>query len=218
MPTYRALDGSTLDYDVVGDGAVPPLVVLAGGAARHPAYLGDLAGLASERRQVVPHLRGVGLSPAPVAVELGSYWRQADDVEALREELGLDRLLLGGHSAGTRVATAYAVRYPQRLAALVLVTPPAGHLADEPSDVAAVAARRRGEPAFDRALEALQAGPDASSEATFDAWQHAIAAATYARWGEREQAHARAGRYSLEAARAFFSVEPPSDLAVSRPR
>lgn len=213
MPTYRAPDGSALHYDVVGDSAVPPLVVLAGGAARHPSYLGDLAGLASLRPLVVPHLRGVGRSPAPSEAEAGSYWRQADDLEALREALGLDRLLLGGHSAGTRVATAYAVRYPTRLAALVLVTPPAGHLVDERSDVAAIAARRRGEPAFDRALEAFQTGPDASSEATFNAWQQAIAPATYARWGEREQAHAGVGSYSLAAARAFFSVEPPADLA-----
>ena len=106
MPTFRAADDALLHYDEHGDG--PPLVALAGGAACHPSYLGDLAGLS--RRLIVPHLRGVGLSPSPAAPEGGSYWQQAADLEALRAHLGLDRLALTGHSAGTRMAVAYAAR------------------------------------------------------------------------------------------------------------
>ena len=41
--------------------------------------------------------------PTPAAtVELGSYWRQAEDIECLRRRLGLERVLLVGYSAGTR--------------------------------------------------------------------------------------------------------------------
>lgn len=48
MPTYRGADGALLHHDVLGESSTSPPIVLAGGAARHPQYLGDLAGL-SER-------------------------------------------------------------------------------------------------------------------------------------------------------------------------
>jgi pimeloyl-ACP methyl ester carboxylesterase len=74
---------------------------------------------------------------------------------------------------------------------------------------------RRGEPAFDAAIAAMEAGPvpDVDDD-TFNVWRQTIAPTGYAKWGLVEQAHARAGQWSLAAARAFFSVEPPDDLAL----
>lgn len=161
----------------------------------------------------VPHLRGVGRSAAPANVEQGSFWRQAADVDRLRTHLGLDRCLLAGHSAGTRVAITYAAQFPARLAGLLLITPPAAYLVDVPSDAETLIRARCGEPAFDDALAALRAGPDISSDETFNAWQQAIAVIGYATWGNAERSHARIGRYDLAAARAFFTMDPPADLA-----
>jgi pimeloyl-ACP methyl ester carboxylesterase len=215
VPTYSAADGATLHYDVLGDVRTDPVIVLAGGAAQHPSYLGDLAGLSSRRRLVVPHLRGVGNSPAPSRTEAGSFWRQAADVESLRLHLGLERALIIGHSAGTRLAIAYATQFPRRLAGLLLITPPAGYVVDEPSDAATLIDTRRGEPAFDAAIAAMEAGPGPDvDDDTFNAWRQTVAPTGYARWGQVEQAHARAGQWNLAAARAFFSVEPPDDLAL----
>lgn len=227
MPSYAAADGAPLyfdvlghDYDVLehaGSGRCPA-IVLAGGAARHPSYLGDLAGLYSRRCLIVPHLRGVGNSAAPGSPEAGSFWRQAADIESLRVHLGLERVLLIAHSAGTRLAIAYAAQFPRLVAGLLLVTPPAGYLVSAASDAAVLTDRRRGEPAFDAAIAAQQAGPDLAGDAAdddaFNAWQQVIAPVGYAVWGAAEQAHAHSGRWSLAAARAFFSVEPPPDLAV----
>ncbi|MBM7804944.1 pimeloyl-ACP methyl ester carboxylesterase [Geodermatophilus bullaregiensis] len=209
MPAYRGADGAALHHDVLGADAAPPLVVLAGGAAAHPSYLGDLAGLGERYRLVVPHLRGVGRSAdAP----LTSRWQQADDVDALRAALGLDRCTLVAHSAGTRLAVAYAARYPHRLAALVLLTPPADHLVDVPSDAARIAAARSGDPAFRAATAAAEEGPDLGSDGAFATWRLATAALGYARWDATTQAHAGAVRYSLAAARAFLAGEGPADL------
>jgi len=44
-----------------------------------------------------------------------------DDVEAVTEALGMERLVIIGHSLGGRVATLFAGRHPERLAGLVLV-------------------------------------------------------------------------------------------------
>ncbi len=214
MPTYLGADGARLHYDEIGDPGAPTLVVLAGGAARHPEYLGDLAGLGADFRLVVPHLRGVGRSPRPADKARGAAWRQADDLELLRTHLGLETLALAGHSAGTRLAVAYAAQHPQRVARLLLLTPPAQGLTDIPSDAGASAdERRRTDPDVARALDALAAGPDMTSEAAFNAWHLAVAPATYAHWGAAEQAHARAARFDLAAARAYFSVPTPDDVA-----
>ncbi|WP_116952286.1 alpha/beta fold hydrolase [Jiangella endophytica] len=216
MPTYRADDHTSLHYDELAGPAAagPPIVVLAGGAARHPVYLGDLAGLADRHRLVIPHLRGVGESPAPAEPEAGSYWRQAADLEALRRHLGQDRLLVAGHSAGTRLAVAYAVQYPQRLAALLLVTPPSTQLVDTGPDAERIAARlRERDPAVAEAWAALTAGPSGLDDEGFNAWQRQVAPAGYAHWRPAEQRHATEGRWDLPAGRAYFSVEPPADLA-----
>jgi pimeloyl-ACP methyl ester carboxylesterase len=213
MPAYQGNDGALLHYDVLGALSASPLVVLGGGAARHPEYLGDLAGLSERHQLVIPHLRGVGCSSAAPIGDKGSWWRQAEDVDRLRASAGLDQCAVIAHSAGTRLAIAYAAQFPDHLAALLLITPPASYLVDMPADAPALAAARMGEPAFAAAVAARDAGPDTSSDETFNAWQQAIAPVCYARWDETAQAHARCGWYALAAARAFLSGDPPADLA-----
>jgi pimeloyl-ACP methyl ester carboxylesterase len=213
MPTYQGEDGALLHYDVLGRATTSPLIVLAGGAARHPEYLGDLAGLSEHRELVIPHLRGVGRSSAADLSDRGSWWRQADDIDRLRISLGLNQCAVVAHSAGTRLAIAYAAQFPGRLATLVLITPPASYLTDVPPDAPALRAARMAEPPFAAAIAAQDAGPDTSSDEPFNAWQQAIAPLCYAMWNETAQAHARTGWYALAAARAFLTEGPPPDLA-----
>ncbi|BAL90073.1 hypothetical protein AMIS_48530 [Actinoplanes missouriensis 431] len=211
MPIHTGADGAQLYHDDTHPGsAEPPLIVLAGGAARHPDYFGDLGGLGARQRLVIPHLRGVGRSPGG---QHGSYWEQAADLEGLREHLGLDRIRLAGHSAGTRLATAYAARFPERLDRLILITPPATHLVGVAADTDRLRARRGGEPVFDAAVAAAAEGPDLSGEDAFHAWYARCAPLGYAAWTRIEQEHARAGRFALPAMRAYFGVEPPADFA-----
>jgi pimeloyl-ACP methyl ester carboxylesterase len=44
----------------------------------------------------------------------------ADDIESIRQALGVDKLVVAGTSYGTKVALAYAKRYPQHVESLVL--------------------------------------------------------------------------------------------------
>jgi len=213
VPAYQGDDGALLHYDTLGRDSKSPLIVLAGGAARHPEYLGDLAGLSGHHQLFVPHLRGVGRSSAADTYGMGSWWRQAGDIDRLRASLGLNRCALVAHSAGTRLAVAYAAQFPDRLAGLTLITPPASYLVDVPSDVPALKAARMAEPSFAAAASAMDVGPDTSSDETFNAWQQAIAPLGYATWNKTAQEHARTGRYALAAARAFLSGDPPPDLA-----
>jgi len=212
MPSYEGSDGSPLHYDDTG-GDKEPIVLLAGGAARHPSYLGDLAGLSERHRLIVSHLRGVGRTALPVVEERGAFWTQADDIERLRIHLGLERLVLVAHSAGTRLAIAYAAQFTQTVGRMVLITPPATYLVDEASDAGALSERRYGDSDFVAAFAALVAGPQVNDDDGFNAWQQESAPAGYARWSAKERAHAQVGRWSLAATKAYFSVAPPSDLA-----
>lgn len=206
-----------LAYDTIRDGGAP-IVALAGGAARHPDYLGDLAGIGADGyRLVVPHLRGVGRS---AGLAPASFWEQAADLDALRTALGEDKLIIVGHSAGTRLALAYAAQHPDRTAALILITPPSTWLVPVPSDADAILAPRRGDPVVDEALAVWETGPaaatgdDAADDALLTDWFRASAPVSYASWGPAEQAHAQVGAVSYRANRAYLSgVTPPDDLA-----
>ena len=155
MPIFTAHDGTTLHYDTVGDPALPPLLVLAGGPGTDPRYLGDLGGLARHRLLIRPHGRATGLSPVPEDRASCGFTAQAADVEALRTHLGLDRIDLWAHSAGTLVAQAYTAAHPGRVRKLVLVAPVgrAAREADE-AEIAAIRASRAGEPWYPEARAA----------------------------------------------------------------
>src|SRR5437899_545804 len=106
MPSFASYDGTKIGYRVLGAG--PPLVCLPGRPGRAAEYLGDLGGLGTSRRLVLLDPRGVGLSADPADPATFRVDRFVGDVEALRAQLGLDRMDLLAHSAGAVLATLYA--------------------------------------------------------------------------------------------------------------
>ena len=121
MPAFSAHDGTDLAYHVFGEGT--PVICLPGGPMQDSAYLGELGGLAAHGQLIMVDLRGTGRSATPADAATYRCDRLVDDVEALREHLGLDRLDLLAHCAGANLATLYAARHPERVAKLALITP-----------------------------------------------------------------------------------------------
>ena len=204
MPTFSSYDGTRLAYTESGTG--PRLVCLPGGPGRASAYLEDLAGLAQERTLVLLDTRATGHSEVPADPSSLRFDRLADDVEALREHLGEERLDLLGHSAGCLVAQAYAAAHPERVRSLVLVTPSDRLQGGDRRDVPAIRASRSDEPWYAEAAEAQAALADAPP-----AQQQALVRATrpffYGRWDERTQAHAAtADRQSSKRAELGFGA------------
>ena len=115
MPHFTSYDGARLAYRVLGDPGLPPLVCLAGGPGRDAAYLGDLGGLDAHRALVLPDARGTGDSPPAPDPQGYCFPRLAEDVEALRQELGAERFALLAHDAAAATAQAYAAEHPDRL-------------------------------------------------------------------------------------------------------
>nr|BFD86392.1 alpha/beta hydrolase [Streptomyces sp. Xyl84] len=212
MPTFTAPDGTRLAYHLRGEGE--PLLVLPGGPMRASAYLGDLGGLAAHRRLVLLDLRGTGGSAVPADPSTYRCDRQAEDVEALRVHLGLERVDLLGHSAGGSLAALYAARRPRRVGRLALITTalrPLG-LSATPGDRLTAARLRSGEPWFAGAYPRLEAWLAGGSE-----YCAALAPFFYGRWDDAARAHAEADEEQTneEAADRFFG-EAEFDPAATR--
>lgn len=63
-----------------------------------------------------------------------SYWDLADDLKGLLDHLGIERAVIGGMSQGGFVALRFALRYPERVSALILLGTQAG--IEDPEKVA----------------------------------------------------------------------------------
>ncbi|MFF7449034.1 MULTISPECIES: alpha/beta fold hydrolase [unclassified Streptomyces] len=215
MPTFTAPDGTTLAYHVSGDG--PPLVCLPGGPMQDSAYLGDLGGLGAHRTLIRLDLRGTGDSAAPEDPTSYRCDRQVDDVEALRKELGLDRLDLLAHSAGANLAALCVARRPDTVGRLALITPSvyAVGVGITAEDRLGAARLRRDEEWFAPAYAALEAVTEGRADA--GAWQ-AVAPFWFARWDEEAKAFraAEERQRNDEAARIYGSegaFDPPATRA-----
>ncbi|MFD9500088.1 alpha/beta fold hydrolase [Streptomyces sp. NPDC060035] len=187
MPTFRTYDGTELAYHLVGEGRL--LICLPGGPMRAARYLGDLGGLSRVCRLVLLDLRGTGDSAVPDDPSTYRCDRLVDDVEALREHLGLERVDLLGHSASGSLAALYAAKYPQRLRTLTLVTPSTRAIGipvtDE--DWRQASELRSHEPWYPEAraaLDDIRAGRD-----TAGSWADTLPF-TYGRWDAEARAHA----------------------------
>jgi proline-specific peptidase len=114
-------------YQVVGELPAPdgklPLLVLHGGPGFPHDYLEDLAGLADAGRPVVFYDQlGCGKSDHPDDPELWVIDTFVDEVAAVRDALGLERVHLLGHSWGGWLALEYVLTHPPGIAGLVLAS------------------------------------------------------------------------------------------------
>ena len=154
MPSLTTKDGRTLAWHERGSG--PPLLCHPGGPGCSSAYFGDLPELATERTLLLLDPRGTGASDPPAdpsAYDLEDY---ADDIEAVRRHLGIERLDVLGHSHGGFVAMPWAARHAEHVRKLVLAST-APRFTDEIRQARRDrVASHMGRPYFADAMQALQ--------------------------------------------------------------
>ena len=101
-------------------GAGHPILMAHGMWSDHHAFDDVVAGLAGAYRTVCPDLRGHGRSETPAqawtVVDLAHDWARILDA------LAIDAAVVVGHSMGGMAALQFALRYPDRLHALVLLS------------------------------------------------------------------------------------------------
>jgi proline iminopeptidase len=112
-------NGIMIYYKMLGRGA--PLVIVHGGpGASHDYFLPYLLPLARRNKVVFIDERGSGQSqkledPSGYTIE-----NMVEDVETVRQALGLGKISLLGHSYGGALAQAYALKYQANLTHLIL--------------------------------------------------------------------------------------------------
>ena len=98
-----------------------PVLLLHGGPGATSDYLEPLLGLAETGRRTVTYDQiGAGRSKVPTGALAWTVDLFVEEVAAVREALGLDRVHLFGHSWGGMLAMSYALTRPSGLASLVV--------------------------------------------------------------------------------------------------
>ncbi|MEO8177010.1 MAG: prolyl aminopeptidase [Sphingomicrobium sp.] len=113
-------DGHQLYWELLGNPKGKPVVFLHGGpgAGSSPGH----------RRQFNPeryHIlvfdqRGCGRSTPHASLEANTTWHLVEDIERLREMVGVERWMVFGGSWGSTLSLAYAQTHPERVTELVL--------------------------------------------------------------------------------------------------
>jgi pimeloyl-ACP methyl ester carboxylesterase len=112
-------DGTTLRGEQAGDG--PPIVLLHGlSATRRNVVQGSRHLIKRGYRLIAYDARGHGASSPGGSYE---YSDLVDDLEAVLDHLGIERAALVGSSMGAATAMAFTLEHPERVAALVQITP-----------------------------------------------------------------------------------------------
>jgi proline iminopeptidase len=156
MPVAH-LNGTELFYVEVGEG-VPCLVMHGGLGGDHSALHPWLDPLGDVMQLVYYDHRGNGRSGRPPSGMI-TFERLCADADALREQLGFEKVAVLGHSYGGFIALEYALRYRERLSRLILLgTSPGGDYGVEVE----ANARRKG--ATPEQLEALEASAEDEAE------------------------------------------------------
>lgn len=116
--SYAQVNGINLYYETYGQGR--PLIALHGGLGTTTMFGPRLADLGQTRQVIAVELQGHGHT-ADIDRPL-SFEAMADDIAALIEHLGLGNADVLGYSLGGGVALQTAIRHPDKVRKLVLVS------------------------------------------------------------------------------------------------
>ncbi len=124
-PHLRMVRGKRLHVEVVGPPSAPALLYLHGGPGT-----GSYDFMRHQQARLAPHLRLIALDQRGVLrsdpLGEGEAFGLADlveDCEALRQQLGISRWAVLGHSFGGYLAVSYALKYPASVSALIFENP-----------------------------------------------------------------------------------------------
>jgi pimeloyl-ACP methyl ester carboxylesterase len=115
---YADVNGINLYYETHGSGR--PLILLHGGLGSGEMFGPVLPALAADHQAILVDLQGHGRTAdidRPIRIDL-----MADDIAALIGHLGLDKPDIFGYSLGGGVAFQLAVRHPELIRKLVVVS------------------------------------------------------------------------------------------------
>jgi pimeloyl-ACP methyl ester carboxylesterase len=121
---YASVNGLRMYYEIHGPtnpGQVPLMLLHGGGDTIETSFGHLLPVLAADRRIIAFEQQGCGCT-ADIENRPFSFEQSADDTAALLKHLDIDRADLLGFSNGGTIALQVAIRYPQLVRRLVVIT------------------------------------------------------------------------------------------------
>ena len=130
---YVQVDKAKLYYQRFGTGT--PILVLHGGPGLDQSYLQpQMLELAKQHEVIFYDQRGSGKSlDTTMEATYFNLKQFTKDVEAVRQQLGIDKVIVLGHSFGGLLGMSYAITYPEHVSKLILV-------ATTPADISGIMA------------------------------------------------------------------------------
>jgi 3-oxoadipate enol-lactonase len=122
MPLHK-IDGQWIHYEDTG-GNLPPVVLAHGLLMDSEMFAPQVEALSSRCRIITWDARCHG--ETETTDDPFNYWDLAEDLSGLLNHLGIGRAVIGGMSQGGFVALRFALKYPERVAALILLGTQAG--------------------------------------------------------------------------------------------
>lgn len=116
------VDGSVTNYHDVGEG--PPVVLIHGSGPGVTAWANwrlNMPDLAKQFRVIAPDMFGFGYSDSKGRIEDKQIW--VDQIAALLDGLGIDKVSMVGNSFGGGIALAFTIAHPDRVERAVLMGP-----------------------------------------------------------------------------------------------
>lgn len=123
--------GIEVNVEISGDESLPNIVFLHGFTGSTATWKNVTKQLEGRFRTVAVDLIGHGQTSIPEVANRYTMEQQLADLEALFEQLSLERFILVGYSMGGRVAIAYTVNHPDRVSSLILESASPGLKTDE---------------------------------------------------------------------------------------
>lgn len=121
--SYAAVRGQRLYYEDSG-GPGLPIVLGHGFLMDADMFRPQMAALGDRHRVIAWDQRGHGRTKSDGRPF--TYWDSADDLAGLLDHLGIERAVVGGMSQGGFVSLRFALRYPQRALALIMIDSQSG--------------------------------------------------------------------------------------------
>ena len=116
------VEGGRIWYKLSGAGEGTPVILIHGGPGIASFYLKSLEALGDDRPVVRYDQLGSGNSGALTNVSMMTVGHFVEELDALRKQLGYDRVHLVGHSWGAMLAVEYSRAHPEHVASLTLAS------------------------------------------------------------------------------------------------
>ena len=118
---FITVDGYRINVEVLGEG--DPIVFIAGGPGNSHDYMqGNFGKYYKTNKVIFIDFLGRGLSDDAKDVSEYSVDNDVEVLEAVRKVLNLNKISIVGHSYGAVHAQAYAIKYPEKVDKLLLIS------------------------------------------------------------------------------------------------